>query len=220
MGGLYQQVSISTQLTISQELKQGRVHLSDDAKRYNNDIFKRVIAICPAWKQAFSTKEAAQDMRREWLIGFADAKGITSETIEYALSRLRKRGNPFMPSIGEFLAWCDEGRLPAGTKNEEKSFLEVIAYNRRPRKRREPSELSAETYHTLTVIDGFYFRGLNTGKAEEYWSKHHKQTLECMKNGQPLNIAPPPAEKIEYIKEPSRRLVGIDAIKTIKAGLR
>lgn len=223
MGSLQRQVSTLTQLTTSQELEGKRVHLSDDAKHYNNEIFKRIIAICPAWKQAFSTAQAAKDARREWLVGFSDAEGITSQTVEYALSKLRQRGNPFMPTIGEFVSWCDEGRLPAGTKNALESYSEMSIFNCLPREKREPSTLSAETYHTFSVIcEGgnlSYYRSLPESKAVKYWGDRHAETLTRMKKGQSLKIAPPPSPKLEHTHRPASKSTALGALAAMRAGL-
>lgn len=213
-------LSTSIQSTTNEE----RAPLTDDAKRYNNEIFKRVINTCPAWKQAFSTEQAAKGMRREWLIGFSEAGGITSSHIEFALKKLREKGSPFMPSIGEFLGWCDLAKLPVGTKSAQDSYSEMLKYNCLPREKREPSTLSTETYHTFGVIcesgNLSYFRNLQEAKALDYWKGRHDETLTRMKNGQPLKLAPAPVEKLEKIHQPASKSTAMSAIQAMKQGLK
>lgn len=212
--------SISTQLTTSEELKQSRSNPSDDAKRYNNEVFKRVIAICPAWKQAFSTADAAKDARREWLIGFSDAENITGDAIESALKCLRDKGSPFMPTIGEFLVWCEESYLPAGTLSGTDSYAEWLEFDMG---KRDISELSRPTYHTMSIIYGSGRKGHLTGskpaESEKYWIERYKATLEKMKAGKALKEVPVAAHKLEHIRQPSKRSTMMDAMKAMRKGL-
>ena len=212
--------SISTQLTTSEELIQSRSNPSDDAKRYNNEVFKRVIAICPAWKQAFSTADAAKDARREWLIGFSDAENITGDAIESALKCLRDKGSPFMPTIGEFLVWCEESYLPAGVLSAREAYDEWLQYDAGKIK---ISELSQPTFHTRAVIFNSGMQGmLTTGKSSDclkYWISKYTVTMDRMKQGKPLKSVPLPAEQLEHIRQPGKRSTMMDAMAAMRKGL-
>ena len=214
-------ISTLTRLTTSDELKQSRTNPSDDAKRYNNEVFKRVIAICPAWKQAFSTADAAKDARREWLIGFSDAENITGDAIESALKCLRDKGSPFMPTIGEFLVWCEESYLPAGTLSATDAYAEWLQYDMG---KSDISALSQPTYHTMSVIYGSGRKGHLTGskpaESEKYWTTRYKATLDRMKEGKLLKPVPGETDKLEYIRQPGKRSTMMDAMAEMRKGLK
>ncbi len=160
---------------------------------------------------------------REWLDEFKASKMDDPRLIDYAMARVRAIGSPFVPTVGEFIALCDEGRLPAGTKNESDSYAEYLAYDRRPRERREPCELSPETYHTYSVIcemgKNGHLRHSKEQDAEKYWHTMHAKTLEAMKNGQPLKIAPTPVEKLERIRIPASRQTALSALASMRGAL-
>ena len=186
-------------------------------------MFKRIIAICPAWKQAFTTADAAKDARREWLIGFSDAENITSDAIEGALKRLREKGSPFMPTIGEFLVWCEESNLPVGTLNGKDSYDEWYKYDSLPLERREPSDLTQATYHTMSVIFGAGMKGHLTASkpadALKYWCSRYEATINKLKEGRPLKEAPAPAHKLDHIRQPASKSTAMSALAAMRKGL-
>lgn len=47
-------------------------------------------------------------VKRQWIIGFIE-NGITSAMINAGMRMARQQRNPFMPSIGQFMTWCEQG---------------------------------------------------------------------------------------------------------------
>ncbi|MEY8205933.1 MAG: hypothetical protein RPR40_12800, partial [Bermanella sp.] len=110
-----------------------------------------------------------------------------------------------------------------GTKNALESYSEMSIFNCLPREKREPSTLSAETYHTFSVIcEGgnlSYYRSLPESKAVKYWGDRHAETLTRMKKGQSLKIAPPPSPKLEHTHRPASKSTALGALAAMRAGL-
>lgn len=197
--------------------------ISEDAKRYNNEIFKRVIAICPAWRASFKTADEAKAVRREWLIAFSQEPGITSESIEYAIGRLRETGTRFLPAIGEFIAWCREGRLPEKIKSVHESYTEICAYNCLPSNEREPSSLSPEVFHTLVSLhDVFGWKRSSKDKHKEIWKDQYQKTINHILNGGHLKRAPEPRKKLTGVTTPmseASKQQKIQELKKMRQGL-
>lgn len=198
-------------------------------REFITTLFARLNTVCTAGfhnLKMLNTSEAQAQIQlnmREWLDEFKANKMDRPELIDYAMARIRSIGSPFIPTVGEFMALCDEGRLPVGTKNESDSYSEMLKYNCLPRERREPSRLSAETYHTFSVICETgnlpYFKNLNEAKAFAFWASRHKETLKRMKNGQALKTAPAATARLERIRVPASRQVAMSALKQMRAGL-
>ena len=126
--------------------------ITPDAAEYINEVFKRITAICPAWKQAFSNSEELAAIKKEWMTGFFDSNIRSKQSVDFAMSKLRDSGEAFIPPVGRFIEWCRDGAMPEGTKNTLQAYKEVIAYQCLPREKRQPSTLSQETWHTLNNL--------------------------------------------------------------------
>jgi len=215
------QLSTGTLLTGAEAYVNKQRSISLEAQDYINDIFKRLSAICPAWKQAFSSTEEINAAKEEWITGFYDAGISSKSSVEYALGELRKSGEAFIPPVGRFIDWCHEGNLPAGTKSVDESFKEIVTYNCLPLARREPHKLSRETYNTFRNLEDIYaFRHMPEKKARDYWEAEHLHTLQTLKDGGALHQAAEPKAYIEK-KEPKKaqNSVGMKAIAEMRGML-
>lgn len=190
-------------------------------------IIHKLQAICPAWQQSLSgmsQDEKAQllkTIKREWLNSLMAANINDQRVIDYALNKVKESGNPFMPTIGQFIGWCKEGNIPEGTKNCLESYKEVCAYQCLPREKRQPYGLSPEVWHTLNNLgDISNWRQMEKMKHKKYWEEEHERTLELLRNGGRLDEAPPPRQSIEEIKEPLNKKKAISAIQAMRESLK
>lgn len=184
-------------------------------------IFHKLQAICPAWQQSLAgmaqgeKEQLLKTIKREWLNSLMSAGINDQRTIDYALNRVKEEGSPFLPTIGVFLRYCEEGSLPAGIKTPEQSYKEVCEYQCLPREKRQPSGLSPEVWHTLGNLNDLHsWRHMAETKHKQYWLDEYKRTVKRLKDGRPLDEAPPPRKAIENKPTPTNR---VDAISRLKA---
>jgi Replication protein P len=71
-----------------------------------NELFKTLIRIFPAFKQAWPTTEEFEGAKREWMKAFKLAKVIDSVAIQRGVDKYRLASTPFVPSPGQFIAMC------------------------------------------------------------------------------------------------------------------
>ncbi len=96
--------------------EQGRVGIANNplaagANSYLADIvnqtLRQLIAIKPAWKAALGDKSAVAQWKKAWTMAFAQ-HGIKSlQQIELGIHRAQRDASPFMPSVGQFIEWCN-----------------------------------------------------------------------------------------------------------------
>lgn len=72
-----------------------------------NQVLKQLIAAKPAHKQALNAKGAVAEWKRSWTQAFALHGIRTLEQIELGIKRAQLDPSPFMPSIGQFIQWCN-----------------------------------------------------------------------------------------------------------------
>lgn len=77
------------------------------AEQAINKLFEELKGIYPAWKAAFETPEDFQNTRRVWLETLISEK-ITPKRVEGGIQAARSDKSPFIPSVGQFVAWCRE----------------------------------------------------------------------------------------------------------------
>jgi len=190
-------------------------------------IFERLSSACPAWKQSLAglpvneAQAVLNQTKRDWLNAFMENGINDSRLINYAFSKLLNDPNPFMPTVGMFIGWCQEGNIPEGTKNSLESYKEVCAYQCLPREKRQPYGLSPEVWHTLNNLgDLANWRQMEKIKHKKYWEEEHERTLERLRNGEPLDEAPPPRQAIEKTHTPLNKSAAIEQLRKMREGLK
>ena len=79
--------------------------LSQNADAFINWLFEELAGTFPAWKSAFDSQQSITTAKRIWFEALSENKIKRSE-IEQGLREARKSTNPFLPSVGQFIAWC------------------------------------------------------------------------------------------------------------------
>lgn len=80
--------------------------LDEQTREVINNIFKRFSTIFPAFYATFKDQERLNATKRDWLQAFMIAKFHKLEQIELGIQKCLLSGRDFLPSIGEFIAWC------------------------------------------------------------------------------------------------------------------
>lgn len=194
--------------------------ITPEAAEYINEVFTRLTAICPAWKQAFSSTDELNAVKKEWITGFYDSGIRSKHVVDYALAKLRESGEAFIPPVGKFIKWCREGSLPEGTKDSLASYKEIQGYLAMPLESRKRSGLNPEVYHTMHNLGDFYaFRHADKKRALEMWTQEHERTLESLRNGESLAEAPPPRVAIEKTHTPIAKEAAISRLQEMRKQL-
>jgi hypothetical protein len=140
--------------------------------------------------------------KAEWFKGLIENNITTDLQIEAGLAKARTHNSPFLPSIGQFVAWCKEStgdQLPPF----EVCVVEVQNFVRQGR--RDTHNMTPFVYHmTVKNLDFYNFKKLekeyDRNKALEVAYKATLFQLEC---GEKLIEPPKPETLIEQKKHES-----------------
>ncbi len=82
-----------------------------------NGVFSQLLATFPA-SLANRDQNELNEIRRQWVLAFRE-NGITSmEQVNAGMRVARRQNRPFLPSPGQFVAWCrEEASVIAGLPN-------------------------------------------------------------------------------------------------------
>lgn len=91
----------------NQQQEAAKKQVSENAKSVIDELFEELKSCYPAWKQAFGDKETWLAAKRTWTKAFIENNISTTEQVSTGLKLARKGDNPFWPSVGQFIKWCD-----------------------------------------------------------------------------------------------------------------
>ena len=92
-----------------------------------NYLFKELKAIFPAWKNSFGSDVTEDSVKQNWIKTFILA-GITNvDQIRLGVNACRLSDKPFMPSAGEFVAWCKPSPRHFGLPAVDEAFRLAVA---------------------------------------------------------------------------------------------
>jgi len=173
--------------TINEENQQKELlkqQVSENAKFVIDDLFNELKSCYPAWKQAFDTREAWLSAKKTWTKAFIENNISTTEKVKLGLAEARKGTNPFWPSVGQFINWCDGPQI-----DTEGAFNHMID--------RKPCQGIAEWQSRQEV--GFRCKQqLPEDKARKLWRETLIKNIQKVRNGElierdfnPVQIASP-----------------------------
>lgn len=78
-----------------------------------NGLFVQLAAAFPA-SMVNRSQEDVNEIRRQWVLAFKENGITTMEQVEAGMQMVRHQDSPFLPSPGQFIKWCREGRSALG----------------------------------------------------------------------------------------------------------
>ncbi|KJV49641.1 DNA replication protein [Pantoea sp. BL1] len=102
----------------------------EDVERLVDALFSNLKQVFPAsvstaWKNP--NDEAAA--KRQWIAAFAENGIYNRQQLSAGMREARASGSPFLPSPGEFIAWCKKcASIAAGLPDEDKLYSLVMTY--------------------------------------------------------------------------------------------
>lgn len=96
------------------ELQDVKTPSAEQTAEIFNALFSALRAAFPASVHTFNDQDAFDELRRQWLMAFRENGITTMEQVNAGLRVARRQERPFLPSPGQFIAWCREGRSALG----------------------------------------------------------------------------------------------------------
>lgn len=96
------------------ELQDVKTPSAEQTAEIFNALFSALRAAFPASIHTFNDQDAFDELRRQWLMAFRENGITTMEQVNAGLRVARRQERPFLPSPGQFIAWCREGRSALG----------------------------------------------------------------------------------------------------------
>jgi len=119
------------QKNLTKSRQQGKSDVTKEAADYFNKIFRRLVVICPAWKQGIDgdVDSWAADYKQELIAAIRDAGVTRGEQIRYGIEAYRAKGKPFLPAPGEFANLCSQQINFKGLSHKTAAYRKVCVDN-------------------------------------------------------------------------------------------
>ncbi|WP_435890580.1 replication protein P [Escherichia coli] len=96
-----------------------------------NGVFSQLLATFPA-SLANRDQNELNEIRRQWVLAFRENGITTMEQVNAGMRVARRQNRPFLPSPGQFVAWCrEEASVTAGLPNASELVDMVYEYCRK-----------------------------------------------------------------------------------------
>ena len=152
-----------------------------------NALFAELKAIHPAWRSAWPNVEAENNAKRSWTKAFTSAGMCSIEQIRYGIERCRANGNPFMPSVGEFLNWCRPTPENMGLPSVERAYLQACAASHPAA---DSGRLHPAVWHAACETGLYLLARQPESKSRPAFERAYALTIEMIIRGEPLREIP------------------------------
>ncbi len=95
-----------------------------------NWLFRELRSNFTAFKQAWPDQETYTQAKKTWIKAFMLAGINKIEQIQHGLNKCYLMENPFVPTPGQFIAWCTPTYEQMGLKSPEEAFKEASSLAR------------------------------------------------------------------------------------------
>lgn len=176
--------------------------VTENAKSVIDNLFNELKSCYPAWKQAFDTREAWVSAKKTWTKAFIENNISSTEQVKLGLTEARKGTNPFWPSVGQFINWCDGPQI-----DTDDAFNRMID--------KKPCNGVAE-YETRLECSFRCKTQLPEDKARALFKKVLTRNIEKVKSGELVErdinpVQMPSPEVFRETETPEQRNVRLDA---------
>lgn len=173
--------------TAGQRVKPSQPIIDSASAQVVNALFRELKAIFPAWRNAWPTTDDEGAAKRSWVKAFTAAGLRSIEQIQYGVEQCRLSGRPFMPSVGEFIAWCRPTPEQLCCPSVRTAYLQAcqLAHPSADRSSAHPA-----VWHAAQEVGLYVLASLPESRSWPAFERAYSLTLGMLARGEPLREIP------------------------------
>ncbi|CNI97244.1 DNA replication protein [Yersinia pseudotuberculosis] len=193
----------------------------EQAAQIFNELFRQLKAAFPALMTSIKDQSDLNELRRQWVLAFIE-NGITSiDQVNAGMKIARQQATPFLPSPGQFIAWCKKGALKvAGLPDADELYDMVMDYAKRRDMFSSAEAFPWPSNPAYWMVTKLYSQQRVQGLSEQDLRKRCGKELADMSNriegGEPI---PAPVVQIPKLHIPVSNEKALDHIAELRAKL-
>lgn len=201
------------QIAMAQPMYQEPAVIPEEAIELFNDLFQQLKMTFPASMANIKSQEDFDELRRQWVMAFAENNIRSTVQINAGMAIARKQETPFLPSPGQFVSWCKDGSFKAyGLPNPEELYWLVMTYCKRKGGYDTPEEYpwcsDAEYWLVMALYDGQKSKGWDEAALRRACSRELLAMLKKIQTGEQVPARKarlPPPKRMDEIT-PAQRM--------------
>lgn len=154
-----------------------------------NALFRELMAIFPAWKQAWPDQEAINAAKATWTKAFMAERITKIEQIRFGIEQCRKVGSDFAPSVGKFIGLCQPTPEMLGIPPLDIAFREACR-NVHPSMAGQANWSHDAIWHTAKEAGFENLNRLETSLSRKLFERNYMITVRRLIDGLPLQKMP------------------------------
>ncbi|ENR0028986.1 DNA replication protein [Yersinia enterocolitica] len=193
----------------------------EQAAQIFNELFRQLKAAFPALMTSIKDQSDLNDLRRQWVLAFIE-NGITSiDQVNAGMKIARQQATPFLPSPGQFIAWCKQGATrAAGLPDADELYDMVMDYAKRRDMFSSAEAFPWPSNPAYWMVTKLYSQQRVQGLSEQDLRKRCGKELADMskriESGEPI---PAPVVQIPKLHIPVSNEKALDHIAELRAKL-
>ncbi|HDM8336482.1 TPA: replication protein P [Yersinia enterocolitica] len=186
-----------------------------------NELFRQLKAAFPALMTSIKDQRDLNELRRQWVLAFIE-NGITSiDQVNAGMKIARQQATPFLPSPGQFIAWCKQGATrAAGLPDADELYDMVMDYAKRRDMFSSAEAFPWPSNPAYWMVTKLYSQQRVQGLSEQDLRKRCGKELADMskriESGEPI---PAPVVQIPKLHIPVSNEKALDHIAELRAKL-
>ncbi|HHH0901060.1 TPA: replication protein P [Yersinia enterocolitica] len=193
----------------------------EQAAQIFNELFRQLKAAFPALMTSIKDQSDLNELRRQWVLAFIE-NGITSiDQVNAGMKIARQQATPFLPSPGQFIAWCKQGATrAAGLPDADELYDMVMDYAKRRDMFSSAEAFPWPSNPAYWMVTKLYSQQRVQGLSEQDLRKRCGKELADMSKrieaGEPI---PAPVVQIPKLHIPVSNQKALDHIAELRAKL-
>ncbi|MBD2798331.1 DNA replication protein [Xenorhabdus sp. 18] len=146
-----------------------------------NELFRQLKGAFPALMASIKTQEDFDELRRQWVLAFAENGIRTIEQVNAGMKIARQQDSPFLPSPGQFVEWCKQGGIQnAGLPDESELYDMIMTYSAKRGLYSTPESYPWPSHACYWMVTKLYSQMMGLNLSEPELRKRCRQELISM----------------------------------------
>ncbi|PHM60463.1 DNA replication protein [Xenorhabdus stockiae] len=167
--------------TMAEPPKQQRAPVDRQVAEIFNELFRQLKGAFPALMASIKTQEDFNELRRQWVMAFAENGITTLKQVNAGMKIARQQDSPFLPSPGQFIQWCKQGGIQnAGLPDESELYDMVMTYSAKRGLYDSPENYPWQSHACYWMVTKLYSQMMGLNLSESELRKRCRQELISM----------------------------------------
>ena len=171
-----------TEQSTNQSAEQKQL-ITEQTIAFVNRVMKTILANSPAWSVSLKGTDSINDYRQQLVKAFLENSIAQMKQVELGLQRIRKEPTNFLPSVGQFIAWCKPTAEAIGCPDVNDAYTEACRYKYSKKTLSHPC-----IAYALAKISMYELSTKTEKQTKPRFEKLYQQAIELFYNGDPLKV--------------------------------